>query len=432
MQAFDLIGIGFGPSNIALAIAIDERCGELPGVKSHFIEKQASFAWHRNMMLDHAHMQISFLKDLVTLRNPRSRYTFINYLHEQGRLPDFINLKSFFPSRREFNDYLAWAAAQFDDRCSYGEEVCEVAPVMQRGRVELLSVRSRNQTGDIRERLTRNVVLGLGGSPYIPDCFSSLAGDPRVFHSSTYLQAISGLSATGRIAVIGAGQSAAEIFMDLHGRPERPHVDLIARGRSIRPSDDSPFVNEVFNAEFTDYVFSRPEHERSSLMREFWHTNYAAPDLELIQQMFKVLYEQRVSRETRHRYLRLHEVVAASAEPNGIRLTLRDMDLSTTITQHYDAVVLATGYLRNDYQRILAPLSKHVNGFEVDRQYRLIASPDFTPGIFLQGACEASHGLSDTLLSVTAIRTMEIARALVGAPAAEMDLRYRVAADLRI
>jgi L-ornithine N5-oxygenase len=36
-----------------------------------------------------------------------------------------------------------------------------------------------------------------------------------------------------------------------------------------------------------------------------------------------------------------------------------------------------------------------------------------TAGIYLQGCCEASHGLSDTLLSVLAIRSQEVVDALM-------------------
>ncbi|MBU2047505.1 MAG: lysine N(6)-hydroxylase/L-ornithine N(5)-oxygenase family protein, partial [Gammaproteobacteria bacterium] len=65
MQAHHLIGVGFGPSNIALAIALEERDSADGSLRPLFIEKQPHFAWHRDMLLDGAHMQISFLKDLV-------------------------------------------------------------------------------------------------------------------------------------------------------------------------------------------------------------------------------------------------------------------------------------------------------------------------------------------------------------------------------
>lgn len=415
MTIYDLIGIGFGPSNIALAIALDERGAARAGIEAFFIEKQPGFAWHANMLLDNAHMQISFLKDLATLRNPASRFTFINYLHQKKRLQDFINLKTFFPSRHEFNDYFAWAAAHFENRCAYGEEVFEILPEKRGTEVTLLRVRSRDGERGIRERLARNLIVSIGGLPSIPDCFRPFKEDPRVFHSNGYLSEIARHPDAKRIAVVGAGQSAAEIFMDLHGRRATPQVDLITRARAITPSDDSPFVNEIFNTDFTDYLFSRTDDDRAALIDEFWHTNYAAPDLELIQQIFNVFYQQKVTGEERHRFLRRHEVNSLAASPDSIRMTLIDLNTDRQIEVDYDIVVLATGYRRDGYQPLLESLSPYLPGFAVDRLYRLQSTPGFRPTIFLQGACEATHGLSDTLLSVTAIRTDEIAQALLGA-----------------
>ena len=429
MQIHDLIGIGFGPSNIALAITLEEKKQHGFNVDAFFIEKQPGFAWHANMMLDNTHMQISFLKDLATMRNPSSYFTFINYLHQKQRLQDFINLKTFFPSRHEFNDYLTWAASHFNDRCAYGEEVLEVLPEKRNDEVALLRVRSRGSDGVIHERLTRNLIIGIGGTPSIPEYFAPFRNDPRVFHSSAYLREIAQHGNAKKIAVLGAGQSASEIFMDLHNHAGAPHVDLIMRARAIKPSDDSPFVNEIFNSDFTDFVFSRSNQDRTALLDEFWHTNYAAPDLVLIEQIFNVFYQQRVTGNARHRFLRRHEVVGASALPEGIQLVLRDFNADREHIATYDAVVLATGYSRDYHKSLLEPLSPYMGDFQVDRQYCLQSTPDFRPSIFLQGACESSHGLSDTLLSVTAVRTDEIGQALlavISQPATkETDSRMR-------
>lgn len=415
MRAHDLIGIGFGPSNIALAIALAEKCQGERRLAPLFIEKQPSFAWHPHMLLDQAHMQISFLKDLATLRNPTSRFTFINYLHEKGRLPDFINLKSFFPSRSEFNDYLSWAAAQFTEACAYGEEVFEVLPEKQGHAVHMLRVRSRDRSGQVTERLAHNLVVSVGGTPNIPEAFHPLRNDPRVIHSSRYLEQIAAIPQGRRIAVIGAGQSAAEIFMDLQGRSSALQVDLIMRGRAIRPSDDSPFVNEIFNNDFTDYVFNRSTQERAALLEEFWHTNYSVADLELIQQIYKLLYEQKIAGAQRLRFLRRHDLHGVDAGSDGIYLALVDHNSGQRTVSRYDAVVLATGYRREQHKSLLTALAPYLGDFSVDRHYRLQTSDHFQPAIFLQGACEATHGLSDTLLSVTALRTAEIGHALLAA-----------------
>lgn len=425
MTVHDLIGVGFGPSNIALAIALEEKREATRRMDALFIEKQPSFAWHQDMLLDQAHMQISFLKDLATLRNPTSRFTFVNYLHEKRRLQDFINLKTFFPSRHEFSDYFAWAAAQFEHQCAYGEEVLEVLPEKNGREVNLLRVRSRDAQGQVHQRLTRNLVVSVGGSAHVPEVFLPLARDRRVVHSSRYLKGVEENRHARRIAVVGAGQSAAEIFMDLHGRPNAPQIDLIMRASTIKPSDDSPFVNEIFNVDFVDDIFSRPASERSEMLREFRHTNYACPDMALIEDIFQVFYLQKVKDECRHRFLRRTEIKAATASTDGVRLTLRDGNTGAESTVQYDAVVLATGYERKLHRAMLEPIAEYVHDFEVDRHYRLKTAADFRPAVFLQGANEATHGLSDTLLSVTAVRTGEIGQALaeVSAPQAAHHAR---------
>ena len=111
----DMLGIGFGPSNLALAIALAER-----GVRGRFVDAQPRFGWHRDMLLPGTRMQIPFLKDLATLRNPQSAFTFVNYLNDRGRLVDFIGRHDVFPSRYEFHDYLQWAADQFAAEVRYG------------------------------------------------------------------------------------------------------------------------------------------------------------------------------------------------------------------------------------------------------------------------------------------------------------------------
>ena len=79
----------------------------------------------------------------------------------------------------------------------------------------------------------------------------------------------------------------------------------------------------------------------------------------------------------------------------------------------YDAVVLATGYDRETPHAFLEPIQRYIRGNALDRHYRLVTSPAFRPQIHLQGYSEASHGLSDTLLSVLAMRSLEIAESLL-------------------
>ena len=245
-SVLDLVCVGFGPASVAIAVALpdDLEAGKLPQApKVLFLEKQPEFAWHAGMLLPGAKMQISFIKDLASLRDPRSNFTFLNYLHKNNRLIDFINLSTFLPARAEYEDYLRWCARHFDDLVRYQTEVVSVSPVQEEGSVKIFNVMSRNvKTGLVTTHRARNVVVAVGGQPSIPQLFP--ARHPRVIHSSQYAQLVPKIlndrSAPYKVAVVGAGQSAAEIFSNLQGLYPNSKTSMIMRSEFMKPSDDSP------------------------------------------------------------------------------------------------------------------------------------------------------------------------------------------------
>ena len=414
----DLIGIGFGPSNLALAIALQERAEQ--GGKAFdamFLERQPDYNWHGNTLVAQSELQISFLKDLVTLRNPSSRFSFVNYLKAHGRLVDFINLGTFYPCRMEYNDYLRWVAVQFAGQSRYGEQVLRVEPVVEAdGRVQRLNVISQNQQGCEVSRQTRSVIVSTGGTPKIPPVFAGFKDDPRVFHHARYLSAMATQACSRgepmRIAVVGAGQSAAEAFIDLSDNYPNVQVDMILRAAVLKPADDSPFVNEIFGPDYTDLVFNQPETERERLIREYHNTNYSVVDLDLIERIYAILYRQKVSGIERHAFLCRRMIESASDVDGRVQLQLRDLATGSTEARRYDAVILATGYERRSHRELLAPLKDYLDDFRVDRDYQLLARPELETPVFIQGFSQHSHGLSDTLLSVLPARSGEIAAAL--------------------
>jgi L-ornithine N5-oxygenase len=428
-SVFDLIGVGFGPSNLALAVRLAEEAGA-SHLNHCFVERQPEFGWHRGMLLDDCRMQISFLKDLVTLRDPKSRFTFINYLFERGRLPDFVNLKSFYPTRVEFHDYLSWVAQAFDERVHYGETVVGIEPVAaagNSGQVDALRVFSRDEAGREWQRVTHALSVGIGGSARIPEMFTAL-GPHNVIHTSNYLTSIGrvvGAPQSGpqncprkRIAVIGAGQSAAEVFVDLTRRYPGVDVSMVIRSSALKPADDSPFVNEIFSPAYTDIVYAQAKDVRRSLIDRFRDTNYAVVDRSLIEQIYEMLYLQNVAAEPRHRLLANTAIETAVRNSNGqVELTLRDRLSGHACAERFDALVLATGYGRANHLGLLDGLAPYLGDAlaqgNVRRDYQLATPAHFKPRIYLQGCCEDSHGLSDTLLSVLALRSDEITASLV-------------------
>ncbi|OCK60423.1 lysine N(6)-hydroxylase/L-ornithine N(5)-oxygenase family protein [Bradyrhizobium sp. LMTR 3] len=413
----DVIGVGFGPSNLALAIALDEsarrsrlKCTAL------FVEKQPQFTWHGGMLLPGSDMQISFLKDLVSLRDPTSPFTFVNYLHKRGRLQDFINCRTFYPSRIEFNDYLRWVAAQFKSQAAYGETIVAIEPVTVGQSVTSLRVHSRTLAGGETVRLARNLVVAVGGRPYTPQVFAEIADDPRLLHSSRYLDTVDDIGLGGkaaRVAVVGGGQSATEVTVDLRGRFPDASIDLIFRGHALKPSDSSPFVNEIFNPDYTDFIYAQPAERRDAIVRNFRNTNYAVVDADLLDQLYRLLYQQRVSGTTGIALHPRSEVTSIDATAEGIEIGTVDKFGSAKRRSTYDAVILATGYDRETPHAFLEPIQRYIRDTVLDRNYRLVTSPAFRPQIHLQGYSEASHGLSDTLLSVLATRSQEIAESLL-------------------
>ena len=209
----DVVGVGFGPSNLGLAVAIEEHnvAGSQP-VTSMFFERQAAFGWHTGMLLEDATIQVSFLKDLVTLRNPASDFSFVSYLHDRGRLVDFVNHKVLFPLRIEFNDYFAWAAERLAHHVTYAREVTEVRPVVEDGVITAFDVAVGRPTKQVDVRRARNVVVAPGIVPHLPD--GAIRSD-RVWHNSELLPRVEALSAgrpARRFVVVGAGQSAADVL----------------------------------------------------------------------------------------------------------------------------------------------------------------------------------------------------------------------------
>jgi len=417
----DILGIGFGPANLSLAIALQDAMGGALRPTMRFLERQDRFGWHRAMMLPGADMQISFVKDLVSLRDPTSPFSFLNYLHVKGRLSTFLNLKTFNPSRIEYNDYLAWAADHFSEAVAYGETVESVQPEIRDGRRAAIVIQARDGAGSRCQRRCRHLVVAAGGDPAIPAPFAEHRQDKRLIHASWYLPGIA--EALGaprldgpepRILVVGAGQSAVEIVTDLGARYPRARIDLAIRGPALKPADDSPFVNEIFDPAAVDRIHDAPAPVRAELIAAHRATNYAVVDADLIQDFYATLYEQTVSGETRYRLRRSTRVVALEPASDGLWATLRDDVAGTEARQPYAAVICATGYQRATVPAILDPLRPFMDGETVDRHYRLpLAGAEPRVSLHLQGFSEPTHGLTETLLSILPVRAGAIAATIL-------------------
>lgn len=155
-KTYDFVGIGLGPFNLGLA-CLTEPIAELDGV---FLESKPDFEWHAGMFLDGAHLQTPFMSDLVTLADPTSPYSFLNYLKDKGRLYSFYIRENFYPLRVEYDDYCRWAAHQLGS-IRFGTTVTEVTYDEDDAVYAV-----RTEGGDTYRG--RHLVLGTGTSPTCP------------------------------------------------------------------------------------------------------------------------------------------------------------------------------------------------------------------------------------------------------------------------
>lgn len=397
-----LLGVGFGPSNLALAIALDER-----RMAAVFVEEQPEFGWHLGMLLPNARMQIPFLKDLVTLRNIKSDFTFLNYLSERGRLVEFIGLHTLFPTRMEFHDYLEWAAARVAADVRYGHRVIEIGS----GEPGFVV-----RTEPDRVIHAANLVLATGLHPVLP---AGVVETSRQWHSHRLLDNLAALdlAGPGRFAVVGAGQSAAEVAAHLHATYPQAEVHAVFARYGYTSADDTPYANRIFDPSAVDEFYCADAHVRERLLNYHRATNYSVVDPELIDDLYSREYAELVAGDRRLFMHNASEVVAAREYPDKVRLTVCHLIDRSRATLDCDAVIYATGYEPLDVQGFLGDLAGRYE-FDADgrpavtRDYRLVAKAGAPGDIYLNGAVEHTHGLSSSLLSNVAVRAGEIVTAV--------------------
>ena len=412
----DILGIGFGPTNLSLAIAIEERSQNLPRERrltAHFLDAKSTFGWHDGMLLPNATMQISFLKDLVSLRTPTSPYSFVNYLHEKQRLSDFINLKTFFPSRREFHDYLLWAAKRLSIPVSYGVAAKRID--WRGDHFAVSTARADGAVGSAETVLARNIVIGMGYRPALP---KGIVPGRRIFHNHDLLSSLATLPSrpNRQFLVVGAGQSAAEVVAYLHETYGDAQVHASLRRFGYSPSDDTPYVNRIFDPSSVDEFYTAPPELKERLLTYHWPTNYAAVDADLINDLYRREYDETVGGIRRLHVHRTSKVEHVVENEDGVSAVISDIGGRHSAQSTFDAIVFATGFQPFDLRDMLGSGVDIDEAFDgclpvVNRDYSLDL-PSISGRIYLNGGVQHSHGLTSSLLSNVAMRSADILNAI--------------------
>lgn len=168
-------------------------------------------------------------------------------------------------------------------------------------------------------------------------------------------------------------------------------------------------------------------------------TNYGVVRIELLEEIYNELYSYKLKYDSEeewpHRIMNYREVQGVrDVEVDGRpALELQVQNNSGMYMSHkqcstekvtVDMVVVASGYVRNSHEQMLQGLTELKPGgttsdksWTVGRDYSVefehgTVQPD--AGVWLQGCNEKTHGLSDTLLSILAIRGGEMVDNIFG------------------
>ncbi|MEU9605322.1 SidA/IucD/PvdA family monooxygenase [Streptomyces sp. NPDC048057] len=401
-EPYDFIGVGLGPFNLGLA-CLTEPIEELNGL---FLESKPDFDWHSGMFLEGAHLQTPFMSDLVTLADPTSPYSFLNYLKQSGRLYSFYIRENFYPLRTEYNDYCRWAAAQLG--CVRFNTTVT--------RIEHADDLYRVHTADGSVLSARRIVLGTGTPPYVPETCRDLGGD--YLHNSQYVHHREALQAKESITLVGSGQSAAEIYYDLlseidvHGY----RLNWVTRSPRFFPLEYTKLTLEMTSPEYIDYYHGLPEKTRYRLETQ-QKGLFKGIDGDLIDAIFDLLYQKNLKGPVPTRLLTNSALNGASydEESGTYALELRQEEQGKDYELHTEGLILATGY-KYEPPAFLAPLHDRIRWdgkgrFDVARNY----SVD-TVGreIFLQNAGVHTHSITSPDLGMGAYRNAYIIGEMLG------------------
>ncbi len=405
MPDYDLIGIGVGPANLSLAAQTDP----LPELRTLFLDDKPGFQWHPGLMLPDSQLTVTYFRDLVTLVDPTSKFSFLNFLVQKGRAFRFLEANGLSCSRREFEQYYQWAAAQLSS-LRWATRVNSVSVYGDRFQVAC-------DGGEVHT--TRNLVVGSGAEPKLPSFAKPYRGT-EVLHSSE-LTRVRPEWKGRRVVVVGAGQSGAEVvnhlLADEHGLPSS--LTWTSSKVGFTPLDDSPFTNEWFSSSYASYFHGLAPARRAAVIAEQLNAGGDGITDELLGSIYRRLYhlDHVTQAGMRHRLLTSRRAVGLEQDGSEYRLTLYDENHETAEVVPADLVILCTGYHRQSPE-YLKPIQSQLeltdSRFEVNADYSVKFDGPAGLKIYAQGFSQAGHGINDSLLSLAAWRSACIVNSVTG------------------
>jgi lysine N6-hydroxylase len=399
----DCIGAGIGPSNLSLACLLEP----VNNLNCCFFEQNDKFVWHEGLLLQNASIQVSIFKDLVSLIDPTNQNSFTKFLHEKQRFYQFINAGFKTARRSEFNQYFQWVCNRLGN-LKFSHKIEQIGFDK-----EFIVTTNRG------EKRAKNLVLGVGQTPFIPEVFKGILSR-TIYHAKDHLK--SNISFKNkRVAIIGGGQTGAEIFLNLVNKPEEDipsYCVWVSRRSNYFPLDDSCFTNEFFMPAYSSYFQQLSADTRKRILQEQKLLNNGISS-DTIKDIYQAIYDNNFLKKDPITLILKpgRDLTKISSLKNGWQLIINHLDKETQEELKVDIVILATGY---SYQKpaFLEPIAHRIEMIDgepkIKNDFSVYWDGPNKNRIYIQNFSMKQKGIADPNLSLIAWRSAKILNSLAG------------------
>jgi lysine N6-hydroxylase len=265
--------------------------------------------------------------------------------------------------------------------------------------------------------------LGSGLTPSVPQCAKKYLGS-KVFHSSEYLQHAHEFKAKS-VAVIGGGQSAAEIILHLLRLDDElpAKINWIFANNNILPMDNTAFTSEIYSPGYARHFYNLPKEKRARLLQEQVLSSDGVSE-QLISAIYQRLYVLDNLQQTPLQFSLLPNIKLINIkESHDYELILSERSESNIVVAA-DIIILCTGY-KWEFPSYLKALKGRIplenEHFVVNKDYSIQWDGPRANRIYVQNAATHSHGIADRNLSLMAWRSANIINSIAGEPVYDIE-----------
>ncbi len=335
----------------------------------------------------------------------------MNYLKETGRLYKFFIREDFFIPRKEYNRYCQWVIEQLP-QCRFSTQVVDIT--YEDGLYHVTTIHTKTKETTVFK--TERLILGTGTQPHIPSFIPK--DDSRVIHTSSYLYRKEELLAQGKkIAIIGSGQSSAEVFYDLlQNRNEETQLGWYSRPDRFFPMEYSKLTLELTSPDYVEYFYNRSESARKTILSK-QQAQFKGINYDLINDIYDFIYDLNIDNADPNLKIipnsQLNRV--DNSNPDFINLEFTQLEQEVPYDQEADYLILGTGYRYHEpafLKNIQDRIKRDSSGlFDVNRNYSI----DHNGGeIYVLHAEVHTHSYISTDLGMAAYRNSYIINDILG------------------